>query len=303
MLGQALFLAIRLVRIFTPDQAWWLGGTLGLLYAHLPGREQRRCREHLALAFPQRTAAQRWQLMAQCFRHHGGMTLWTICTLTQDPRRLARRMPIEGRAALMQTLRASRRGEGTVIVSAHLGNWELLARVSGTLTPVTVIGRRMRHDAVDRFLHGIRSHGENEVCYQDDDPRRLLRALRAGRLVASLPDQDVGRLAGCFVPWFGQLAYTPLGPAALAQLGRCALQPVYCYRRDRRWVMHWGPRFTVPAAGPRGALQCQATARYTAYLEAMTRRHPDQWVWFHRRWRRRPADRPLAPVADGAHIG
>ena len=80
----------------------------------------------------------------------------------------------------------------------------------------------MRSPPADVLIRWLRSRGNAEVLYQEDGIPSCLRALRQGRVLATLPDQDINRFAGCFVPWYGVSAYTPIGPALLAIMGRCA---------------------------------------------------------------------------------
>jgi KDO2-lipid IV(A) lauroyltransferase len=197
-------------------------------------------------------------------------------------------MAVVGAGNLRELARACRRGEGTFVFTGHFGNWELLVRVFATIIPTTVVARRMRHPLADALVQAHRARGGAEVVYQDDDPRAVLRALRSGRAVGTLFDQDIPALAGVFVPWFGRLANTPSGPAALALLARVAVQPVYCHRQAGRWVLHAGPRTVPGRGGDRAAAIAALTAGQTAYLEALVRRFPAQWVWWHKRWRIRP---------------
>ncbi len=113
--------------------------------------------------------------------------------------------------------------------------------------------------------------------------RGILRALREGQLVAVLIDQDT-RVDSVFVPFFGQLAHTPRAAEDLARLagGTCVLAVIH-----RKPPGEGGPRLhteLVDGAAP------ELTARLTARLEAAIRAHPDEWVWMHERWKRRPPD-------------
>ena len=118
--------------------------------------------------------------------------------------------------------------------------------------------------------------------------RVIVRALRAGKTVATLADQDIPHLNGVFVPWFGDAAWTPSAPAALAQLARAAVMPVFLLRRHGRWVVHAGPRVHFPRSTSREADLLAITAWATAYQERLVAEHPPQWVWWHKRWRTRP---------------
>jgi Kdo2-lipid IVA lauroyltransferase/acyltransferase len=288
LLGRAFSLTLRVGRILSPALAWRLGGALGHAYGLLPGRDQRRCREHLAQAFPQREPLWVERTARATFRHFGRMALWTLSTLQRHPRALLSDVVIEGREHLAATMAGCRRGEGTLIISGHLGNWELLARTTGSLLPVSVVGKRMRNAEFEAVIEHVRTSSGNRMIDQDDGMRRCLSELREGRLLACLIDQDIPRLPGVFVPWFGRAARTPSGPAALAVLGRCAIQPVFAFFKAGRWVLHWGPRQHFPTCGNRSADIATITAWVTEYFEAVVRRHPEQWVWWHKRWRTRP---------------
>lgn len=294
--GRLLAAILPWMRVLPAGFAWWLGGRLGHSYAHSGSRDNRRCREHLARAFPgwDRHAVER--CARRCFRHFGRMALWSLSTLHRDPRRLRRGMGLEGAEHLRAAARACRAGLGPVSCSGHFGNWEVLARVMGTLLPVTVLGKRQRDAGIDRLIQRMRTEHGNRQIYQHEGLGPCVRTVRAGRVLATLPDQDVPRLQGCFVPWFGHPAYTPIGPAAVAQMTGAPLQLAFCFAVGRRWVIHWSPqrRFT---GADRSANMLAATAWLMAYQEQLVRRFPEQWAWWHKRWRTRPAKRPDAPGA------
>ncbi len=289
---------LGLARGIHPELAWRSGQLLGHLVAHLPLRDVARAREHLRQAFPERDGAWVWRTSIALWRHVAGTAGWTITTAMADPRRLRRGVMVEGGEHLKNLVRAGRGGRGTVVFSGHLGNWELLPRLMGTIFPCTVIGRRLRSPLVDGLIQGLReSGGLVRVVYQDGDMRELMRDLRRGMPVATLNDQDIPRLDGGFVPWFGELAYTPLAPAALAQVSRVPVQAVFLLRRHGRWVIHASPRLAIPRGQDRLPQQLAITAWVAAYEEALVRGLPEQWMWWHKRWRTRPTDRPDAPGA------
>ena len=285
---------LRALRVLPPRVAKQLGGALGELFGRLPMRDQRRCREHLARGYPQADAAWVERTARRCFRHVGGMALWTVATIPRDPFTLRRQIMVEGAENAHALLRRCRRGQGTMIASGHLGNWELLPRVGGTVIPLSVIGRRLRWPWADAMVRRIRESGGARQLDQDVDIRALVRELRQGRPVGTLPDQDVPRLAGVFVPWFGIPAYTPVGPAALAGFADGYVIPVFMLERQGRWVLHCGPLRHFPRSRDRAADQLAITAWFMRYEEALVRQIPHQWVWWHRRWRTRPEDRPGA---------
>lgn len=284
----AIGLGLRCARILPPAFAWWLGARIGWCFGGLPGRDQGRARAHLARAFPDRDA--RWiaRIARRTFRHFGGSALWTLATLERDPRRLCRGVAMEGRETMRQLARDARRGQGGMIFTGHFGNWELLGRLGGTYLPLSLVGRRLRHPELDALVTSMRRGDGGQIIYQHEGARPILRALRDGRLVSVLIDQDVPKLNSVFVPWFGTLASTPVGPAQLAVAAGAPCVSIFLLRRAGRWVMHVGP-VVRPDRGPdREAAAHALTATMTAYQEALVRRYPEQWVWWHKRWRIRP---------------
>lgn len=296
---RAVRLALACLRAVPPRLALWAGGLLGDLVGRLPHRDVRRARAHLAIAYPDRDAAWHARTARRCFRHFGRMALWTLATAGRDPHRLRRGLAVEGAGNLRALAAACRRGEGTMGMAGHLGNWELLARVSASVVPLTVIGRRLRWPLADRLVWELRRAGGARLVYQDADVREAIRELRSGRFVATLPDQDIPRLAGDWVPWYGRPAYTPTGPAVLAMLGGGVVQPGHCLLAARggyrwTWVLHVGPRVRFPRLPDRAAGARAIMAWTMAYEEALVRRAPEQWVWWHPRWRTRPPDEGAA---------
>ena len=280
---------LRTTRAIPLPLAWWLGGLLGEAAAHLPMRDVKRCRAHLAKAFPTRDAAWVDRTTRACFRHFGATALWTIASLRRTVPELRRGLALEGRDNIRDLWAAGRRGEGTVVYTGHLGNWELLSRTFASVIPSCVIGRKLRSPVADAIVRGMRAQGGATIIDQDDDVRIIVRHLRAGMTVATLADQDIPHLNGVFCPWFGHQAWTPSAPAALALLARAAVMPVFLLRRHGRWVVHAGPRVRFPKGASRDDDIQAITAWATAYQERLVAGTPHQWVWWHKRWRTRPA--------------
>ncbi len=296
-------LSVRLIsgilRCIPPPFAWRFGGGLGALIGSLPIREVRRSREHLAKAFPERDHAWVVRTARRTFVHFTRMMLWTAVTLHWDVRRLRRSIAVEGRENCRVVLAASRRGEGTVGFTGHFGNWEMLSRIGASIMPLSPVGRRLRSPLADALVQGARTSAGGRMIYQDAPFADFVRELRQGRLLAVLVDQDISRLAGCFVPWFGDLAYTPSAPAALARLTRSGVMPVFLYWKQGRWVLHVGPHRHFPRTRDSEEDVRTIISWVTAYEEAIVRRSPEQWVWWHKRWRTRPEEKSGGPADSG----
>lgn len=185
------------------------------------------------------------------------------------------------------------RGRGLILVTGHLGNWELGgAYIAARGIPVDAIARRMSNPLFDRYLTETRSRIGMVVVHDADAVRRTPRSLRDNRAVAFLSDQGVMGLASTFVPFFGRPAKTPRGPAVFALrlgvpvvFGTAVRQPSGKYRLAFESI-------PVEETGDRDRDVDAIVARYTATLERWVRRYPEQYFWHHRRWRRQPPDTP-----------
>ena len=154
--------------------------------------------------------------------------------------------------------------------------------------------RRRRHGRVarpldeprqQRLLAGLRERFGTPTIERGGDGavRQLLNTLRRGGALGLLIDQDT-KVEGVWVPFFGRPAFTPVGAAKIALKQRAAVVPVFIERLpDGRHLARYHPPLDLPN-DPR-----EATALMTAKIEEQIRRHPEQWVWMHRRWRRQPA--------------
>jgi KDO2-lipid IV(A) lauroyltransferase len=282
-----------------------LGERLGALAWNLARRDRRRAIEHLGRAFASegRSDAEVRRIGRESFRNLG-RCFAELCGLSRagaGPREVLALVDTEDGAGRFRRLLAG--GRGLVVVTAHLDNWELAGAATACAgLPVVAVARRLYFEKYDQLVNGLRRRFGMEIVYQDESPRKLLRALRDGKLVALLADQDVPRLDGVFVPFFGRPAYTPSGPAALAATAGVELVLAHTLRegRGRHRLLVSEPIQFDRSEKDRAVLE--GTRAWCALLEGIIRQHPEQWVWMHRRWRTVPAQRPEAARRSGLAV-
>ncbi|GJG88022.1 hypothetical protein tb265_32030 [Gemmatimonadetes bacterium T265] len=181
-------------------------------------------------------------------------------------------------------------GRGVILVTGHLGNWEVGGSyVAARGVPIDGIARQQENPLFDRFLTGTRERLGMRVVWDGEAVRRTPRALHAGRVVAFLVDQGTLGLASTWVPFFGRPAKTPRGPAVFAlRLGAPLVFAAAVRRADGRFRLGF-ERVPVVPTGDRERDVDAIVAAYTATLERWVRRTPEQYFWQHRRWRHQPA--------------
>lgn len=271
------------------DDADRLGRRLGALAGCVTLTERRRVRENLAFAFPGLDREQRREIEGEVFRHLGS-NLAEILRIVGGrgaelvgPVRWIGRERLDAAAAL---------GRGVVLVTGHCGNWELLgAAVVAAGHPLTVVARGMKDPALEARALEVRRRGGMAIAVRDTpgSSKALLGALRSGGCLGVLIDQDIDA-EGVFVPFFGRLAWTPVGAASLALRRGAPILPILSRRLapGLHEIEVFDP--IEPAAGLSGDDAARdVTAQATAVIERWIRRTPAQWVWMHRRWKRRPA--------------
>ena len=185
--------------------------------------------------------------------------------------------------------------KGFVGITAHCGNWELTARWVATEFPgvfTHVVGKRAPNkylnNLIERYRHRV-THCQ--VLYRDVPPATFSRLLKDGQAIGFLPDQDVRDLPGLFVDFFGKPAYTPIGPARLAVAAGLPLGGAFLIRTGRsqyRVRMLTEEPLVPDRSRPKKEEMLRITQAYSRGIEAAIRAHPEQWPWFHDRWRTTP---------------
>lgn len=288
------------------DRALAVGAGFGRVWVRLGLPRTRRAREQLAEAFAESSAAQHEAWTRGVFEHYGQSLAELILLRSRHRAALLERVAVEGLEHLEAAQRASSTG-GVLVVTAHYGNWELAgARIASLGIPIAAVYRGLESPALERALLEIRhAEGFAQVDYQQIRMGKaglsLLRALKKGRKVFVLLDQNARREEGVFVSFFGRPAAVRSGPIQIAARHGIPILPAFI-RRDPASLHHRiqiQPPWTLdPESDPRSdpgiedERERQILQRLTGVIEAQIREEPAQWIWTHRRWRTRPEDPP-----------
>jgi len=181
------------------------------------------------------------------------------------------------------------RNKGAVVVSAHYGNWELMAVAVGFLvTPVTVIVKMIHNQMVDRLMNEWRSIPGNRTIYDWQALREGLKILHAGGVLAILGDQSDPNAIN-FADFLGRKASIFHGAAFFALKANVPLFVVMCQRnRDgQRYTIRIHEIDTSDLTCCKQDIQTLAL-RYTKIIEEYIRQCPEEWFWLHDRWKRTP---------------
>ena len=257
------------------------GRFFGFLGWHLLPRYRRMALENLAASFPEWTVARRREVVRKMFDHLGKTLTELLWLRNLDDKTRIETTVVENFGPVKALIDA---GETVIAFTAHCGNWEWMANCTGAAVPLTVMHRGRSDEELNDFIVQMRSSAGIRTIDRGSPGagRELIRALRKPGMLAFLIDQNI-RADSIKVPFFGRGALTPIGPANLAVRTCAHVVTVFTERSNGRHIIRWNDPFRVNRDDDPVAL----TARLTAAIEAHIRKAPEQWVWFHRRWRER----------------
>ena len=283
-----VWIFVHILRLVPRWAARAVGAGIGLLAYQVLGRLRSVGLRNLNLAFPELSDAEREALLQRDYRNLG----WLLAEFCQMPRYTAesasRFIRYEG---LENYLHARDRGRGVLVLTGHLGAWELSSFYHSLMGwPMGMVIRRLDNSLVDAFVNRIRCLHGNRVIHKDDFARGLIASMRAGETVGILMDTNMTPPQGVFVPFFGVEACTASGMARVAAKTGAAVVPGFLLweESEQRYVLHFGEELKVVKTGDSESDALVNTATFTAAIEGYIRWYPDQWLWMHRRWKTRP---------------
>jgi KDO2-lipid IV(A) lauroyltransferase len=244
--------------------------------------------QNLRLAFPAKTDAEREAILRGVYRSLGWQ-LGEFCKMSgYTAEQASKFIRYDG---LENYLAAKAKGKGVLVLTGHLGAWELSSFYHSLMGyPMSLVIRRLDNPLVDAFVNRIRCLHGNSVIHKDDFARGLLTSMKRGETVGILMDTNMTPPQGVFVPYFGVDACTASGLARVALHSGAAVLPGFLVweAAEKKYVLRFGEELDLMQTGEIASDIIANTALFTATIEAYVRRYPEQWLWVHRRWKTRP---------------
>jgi Kdo2-lipid IVA lauroyltransferase/acyltransferase len=283
-----LFLSLLTFFSHLPEKvSYVLGEKLGDLFFRLDRRHRQISLNNLKLALGKEKKPEQLESIArQSYRHLGRSLAELSRVLAASPDKIMQSITIEG---LDHFLDAHKKGGGVIYLTAHLGNWELMALVQAIQGyPIHVVARPIENPYLDDLLFRLRIRWGNQVIRKSGALREVLRLLKAGETVGFLLDQNVALHQGVFVNFFGKPACTHKTVALLAAKTGAAVLPAFTFREGSRHRIVVEPAIPLDRTEDVERDIVSNTQKFTAVIENYVRRHPEQWLWVHRRWKTQP---------------
>ncbi len=265
-----------------------LGEAAGLFFYLIDPRHRRVVRDNLRQADLGLDEAATRTLARTCFRHFGAIFLSLPRLRRATPEEIERWIRVEGQEHY-DAARAE--GRGFIQLTAHYGHWEAIGLIQ-SLRGRTVdgIGRELDNPLLEPTLREFRTRFGNRIILKAGAMRDTLKALKAGRGVAFLLDQDA-LTTGVWVKFLGQWASTHAAAGSLAARSGLPILPVWSWPNgDGTLTVRFEPPFHVPVTGDQVRDAWVATQLMTTCLEEQIHRDPRWWFWMHRRFKTRPGE-------------
>jgi len=182
---------------------------------------------------------------------------------------------------------AKAKGKGVVILTGHCGNWELAALALSRCfeTPMSVVARRQNSPYLNSMVERMRMRYNNRVIYKENALRNMMSVIRQNGMIGLLVDQAVLPEEGTLIKFLGRTAWASKAPVLLARKSGTAVVPAFICREADRHIIEIQPPLTFSGDNSPSSV-VEDVQKYSRAIESFIIRHPVDWYWVHRRWKR-----------------
>jgi Kdo2-lipid IVA lauroyltransferase/acyltransferase len=262
-----------------------------LLFALQP-KLRKTAEFNLRLAFPDWTDARRKDVTRGMVRNLG----WMAAEFARLPRltkeNIVDVVVLDGHENFLE---GQGRGNGVLYLTGHIGAWELSSFAHALYGfPLHFVARPLDNKRLDTLVNEYRCSSGNRPIFKNESARVMLKILKDSGTVGVLADQNTLPAEGAFVDFFGKLACTTTGLARVALHTGAAVVPGYAYwdQTIQKYRLRFEPPVELIRTGDTERDVFENTQRFAKVIEEIIRKHPDQWVWIHKRWKTRPKGEP-----------
>ena len=259
---------------------------------HVLGSLRRTGLRSLEIAFPEKSLQERKLILKGTFENLGRVLAETSQFMKMTPADVEKIFDLDLDDKSRELYRRNKEEKrGVLIVTGHLGNWEMLVFGFAAIhEPISYLARPLDNPLIEDLTLRIRTRFGNRPINKTNSAMLAVKILREGGILGILSDVNAHPKEGVFVPFFGLPACTTSGPALMAIRSGALIYPAFCIwdseKKKYRFVR--GSVVEVSQTGDRKKDVIETIAAYTAEIEKIIRAYPDQWLWIHKRWKTRP---------------
>jgi KDO2-lipid IV(A) lauroyltransferase len=272
-----------------------ISAALGHLSYRLLPRRREVTLENLRGAYPEKSEREIDAIALAVFKNMGRL-FYEICRFTcLGDEELLGLVKISGMSHIQS---AYEKGRGVLVLTAHLGNWELMPVLGALIQyPCSYVYRPLDSVALEKFLARTRTRYGGTKIPKRRSFRKILKFLGQKGLVFLLMDQNVIRKEGIFVSFFNQPTITNKGLALLAMKTGAPVVPIFLLREEKGFRGLILPEVPLITTGDKEKDIETNTLAYNRVIESVVRKYPEQWFWVHRRWKTKPLPSNLPDIA------
>jgi KDO2-lipid IV(A) lauroyltransferase len=274
-----------------PVARWLAWGSVRILLFLLP-RMRKTAEFNLRLAFPEWSDARRQAVLNGMARNLGRMAAEFARLPGYTAENIENVVVLDGHENFLE---GKSRGKGVIYLTGHIGAWELSSYAHALYGfPLHYMARPLDNAPLDAMVNEYRGRSGNKPIYKNEAARMLLKVLKGAGTIGILADQNTMPGEGVFVDFFGTPACTTTGIARVALHTDAAVVPGYAYWDEnlRKYRLRFEPPVELVRTGDADRDVRENTQRFTRVIEEIIRKHPEQWVWIHARWKNRPEGQP-----------
>jgi KDO2-lipid IV(A) lauroyltransferase len=224
-------------------------------------------------------------LSLKVFMNHGELLIDAIRYAYMDDDEIKKKIRVEGKEHLDTALAE---GKGLMMITGHIGNWEILPHVSRILGIQFCVMANIRKDPMlEDIINDIRSRSGATILPPTGKALMLIRELRKGSTIGMVVDQRGSRGDRVFCDVLGLPAATNPAPAFIAMKGNALILPVHAIKSGDTYTIHFTPAVDAHSFGTGKAAIQMLSDHMQSWVATVVRKHPDQWFWLHCRWTRR----------------
>jgi len=283
----AILLLFKLLGLVPLKHAYRLSSLLGLVAFRADKKHRNITIDNLTRALGTEKNPQEIRIIAKrVFKNLFSIIFEIAWSLRLDPKDYQKYFNGRG---ISNFKTAYEKRKGILILTAHMGNWELLPITTAIIPlPLNILFRPLDFLPLDQFFIRLRSRFGAKMLSTAHSMRKVLGILQKGEVIAMLMDQNVDWYEGVFVNFFGRRACTNKGLALLARKTEAPVVPVFLIRKESGFIVEIGEEVPLIKTGDKTKDIEANTQQYNKIIEDIIRRYPDQWFWVHQRWKTRP---------------
>lgn len=280
-------LAVNLLALLPRQILSFFSDLSGLLWFHLDKRHRDITLENIKFAYPGKFSAdQARRFIKNVFKNFTSIPFEVIWSYRKSRDELFKYFTIKGLRHLEDAIE---KGRGVLLLTGHIGNFELLVEsvAKSGIKPYGVY-RKLDFAPLERLVLEIRQRFGATMIPLRGASKKIDAILQNGGIMATLLDQNVDWYKGVFVNYFGRPACTNSGFAKLALKSKAIVIPMFIKKMNHHYVMEFLPEVPLQVTGDSIKDIENNTQNYVSAIESMVRQCPEQYFWVHRRWKTRP---------------